>query len=221
MRQAGRLPEPSYPGPRRVETGRTQFHAKGTECTGPREPTEEDQGRCGRDSPGGMKRGTPEVWAAVAAAGPLVSLQALWVWSSLKASSCLLCIRICKSDSDSQGNLKVLAPPTPSSGGLWPSDLPCFISLHRTLLQVQGKTQPWREGKGNAAPGLPVCGPSSPSLTPLNSPTLAPRLQLSQTMPVDRDPPNAQPSRNPSDLSPQEPQPHTHLALQTTPQSTT
>lgn len=118
-----------------------------------------------------------------------MSLLALWVWPSLKASSCLLCIRICKSDSDSQSNLKVLAPPTPSSGGLWPSDLPCFISLHRTLLQVQGKTQPWREGKGNAAPGLPVCGPSSPSLTPLNSPMLAPRLQLSQTMPVDRDPP--------------------------------
>lgn len=33
---------------------------------------------------------------------------------------------------------------------------PLLYSLYRTLLQAQGKTQPWRERKEKAALGLPV-----------------------------------------------------------------
>lgn len=43
-----------------------------------------------------------------------------------------------------------------SSGGPMARWSPLLYSLYRTLLQVQGKTQPWRERKEKAAPGLPV-----------------------------------------------------------------
>lgn len=43
VKQAGRLPEATYPGPRWVETGRTLFHTEGTECANPGDHTERTQ----------------------------------------------------------------------------------------------------------------------------------------------------------------------------------
>lgn len=202
MKQAGRLPEATYPGPWWVETGRTLFHTKGTECARPGDHSEKDPVLWRWGSPAGEEEGWP--------AGPV----GVPLWRPPLVFFAFGFARVTQA-----ATLKVLAPPSLSSGGPMARCLPCFVHLHRALLQGQGKSQPWRGGRERKGrQPRPTCGPCSPLLI-LHSPR--PALDSQFPKPGSWTGTCVQPSGNPSALSSQEPQSHTHLDLQTTPHSTT
>lgn len=124
----------------------------GTECTRLGNHTAHSKGSSTlevRQSSGEGRGATPEVWAAACKvtcepAGP----EGVPLWRPPLVFFAFGFTTV------TQSNRR--GPGSSHSGGPTARWSPLLYSLYRALLQVQGRTQPWRERKGKAAPGLPV-----------------------------------------------------------------